>query len=190
LCVRWPADPSSCCTEIAGRGCTGSRDRPVRSATAPRPSPLVSDDESQQSRDHKQAGRGSVVELSPQPTHISPLAGSDKPSWPPRLSLVIGIGRRVLAHLVGPLTVGLRAHRPNPHSWLKLVACRFKRFMAPPQLKAVGSEPSSTTDASPADNPEAPPVDEDGVIPFVSSSPHQESEPAAGDDNDPQFRRS
>jgi hypothetical protein len=62
-----------------------------------------------------------------------------------------------------------------------------QRFMAPPQLKAVGSEPSSTTDASPADKPEAPPFDENGVIPFNSSSLLQESEPTAGDDNGPNF---
>jgi hypothetical protein len=62
-----------------------------------------------------------------------------------------------------------------------------QRFMAPPQLKEVGSELSLITDASPADKPEAPRIDEDGVIPFASSSPHQESEPAAGDDNGPNF---
>lgn len=62
-----------------------------------------------------------------------------------------------------------------------------QRFMAPPQLKAAGTEPSSTSDASPADNTEALPVNEDEVVPFASSSPHQESEPTAGDDNGPNF---
>ena len=62
-----------------------------------------------------------------------------------------------------------------------------QRFMTPPQLKAVGSEPSSTIDASPADKPEVPPFDENGVIPFASSSLLQESEPAASEGNNPNF---
>jgi hypothetical protein len=58
-----------------------------------------------------------------------------------------------------------------------------QRFMAPPQLKAVGSEPSS----SPADKVEAPPFVENEVIQFASSSLLQESEPAAGEGNSPNF---
>ena len=52
---------------------------------------LVPDDESQQSRNHEQAADRSVVELSPQPTHISPLPAPIEPSYLLRLSLVIGI---------------------------------------------------------------------------------------------------
>jgi hypothetical protein len=76
-----------------------------------RSSPLVPNDESQQARKHEQAADRSVVELSPYPTHISPLAGSDRAKL---RAAIVACNRyrpgRVLAHSVGPLTLGLRAH--------------------------------------------------------------------------------
>jgi hypothetical protein len=71
---------------------------------------LVPDDESQQSRKHEQAADRSVVELSPYPTHISPLAGFDRAKL---RAAIVTCDRhrpgRVLVHSVGPLTLGLRA---------------------------------------------------------------------------------